>query len=90
MRVVALAECGTWALIAARLGAYATSEKALTLELLPALGKAILVLGDRNFPGHDLWGQVAATGADLLWRAGSALALPVTGRRTLVRSRCTF
>ncbi len=77
MRVVALAECGTRALIAARLGSYAMSEKALTIELLPLLGQGMLVLADRNFPGHDLWGQAAATGADLLWRAGSAFGLPV-------------
>lgn len=77
MRVVALAECGTRALIAAKLGSYASSEKALTIELLPRLGAGMLVLADRNFPGHDLWGQAAATGADLLWRAGSAFLLPV-------------
>ena len=77
LRVVALAECGTRALIAARLGSYATSEKALAIELLPRLGKGMLVLADRNFPGHDLWGQAAATGADLLWRVGSAFPLPV-------------
>lgn len=77
MRVLALAECGTRALVAARLGSYATSEKALTIELLPQLGEGMVVLADRNFPGHDLWGQAAATGADLLWRAGSAFALPV-------------
>lgn len=77
MRVVALAECGTRALIAAKLGSYATSEKALTIELLPLLGKGMLVLADRNFPGHDLWGQAAATGADLLWRVGSSFPLPV-------------
>jgi len=75
VRVVALAECGTRALIAARLGSYATSEKALTIELLPLLNTGMLVLADRNFPGHDLWGQAAATGADLLWRAGSAFGL---------------
>jgi Insertion element 4 transposase N-terminal/Transposase DDE domain len=77
VRVVALAECGTRALIAARLGSYATSEKALTLQLLPLLGEGMLVLADRNFPGYDLWGQAAATGADLLWRAGSGFPLPV-------------
>ena len=77
MRVVALAECGTRALIAARVGSYVTSEKALTLELLPLLGNGMLVLADRNFPGYDLWGQAAATGADLLWRVGSSFPLPV-------------
>ncbi len=77
MRVVALAECGTRALIAARMGSYVTSEKALTVELLPLLGNGMLVLADRNFPGYDLWGQAAATGADLLWRVGSIFPLPV-------------
>jgi len=77
VRVVALAECGTRALIAARQGSYATSEKALTLELLPFLGEQMVVLADRNFPGYDLWGQAAATGADLLWRVGSSFPLPV-------------
>ena len=77
MRVVALAECGTRALIAARLGSYATSQKALTLQLLGLLGQGMLVLADRNFPGYDLWGRVAATGADLLWRVGSSFPLPV-------------
>ncbi len=77
MRVIAVAECGTRALIAARVGSYATSEKTLTLQLLPLLGNGMLVLADRNFPGYDLWGQAAATGADLLWRVGSSFPLPV-------------
>jgi len=77
VRVVALAECGTRALIAARQGSYATSEKALTVELLPMLGAGMLVLADRNFAGYDLWGRAAATGADLLWRVGSIFPLPV-------------
>src|SRR5450759_1854219 len=53
------------------------SEKALTMELLPLLGEGMLVLADRNFPGYDLWGRAAATGADLLWRVGSIFPLPV-------------
>ena len=28
----------------------------------------MLLLADRNFPGHNLWGLAADTGADLLWR----------------------
>jgi len=77
VRVVALAECGTRALVAARLGSFGTSQKALTIELLPLLGEGMLVLADRNFSGYDLWDQAEATGADLLWRAGSAFPLPV-------------
>ncbi|MHB1474161.1 MAG: IS4 family transposase, partial [Dermatophilaceae bacterium] len=63
VRVVALAECGTRALVAARVGSYGTSEKALTVQLLPLLGPGMLVLADRNFPGYDLWGRAGATGA---------------------------
>lgn len=47
------------------------------MQLLPLLGPGMLVLADRNFAGYDLWGRAAATGADLLWRAGSAFGLPV-------------
>lgn len=28
----------------------------------------MLLLADRNFPGYELWGLAAGTGADLLWR----------------------
>ena len=37
----------------------------------------VAVRGDRCERDRDLWGQAAATGADLLWRAGSAFPLPV-------------
>ena len=77
VRAVALAECGTRAPIAARQGGYATLEKALTVELLPLPGEGMPVLADRDFPGYDLWGQAAATGADLLWRVGPVFTLPV-------------
>ena len=63
--------------MAARVGSYVTWEKALTLQLLPLLGPGMLVLADRKFPGYDLWGQAARTGADLLCRFGSDLPLPV-------------
>ncbi|MEV0169339.1 hypothetical protein [Nonomuraea fuscirosea] len=28
----------------------------------------MLLLADRNFAGHELWGMVTATGSDMLWR----------------------
>jgi hypothetical protein len=77
VRVVALAECGTRALVAARLGSFATPAEALTWELLPLLGKGMLVLAAGSYAGYDLWGRAAATGADLLWRVGSSVPLPV-------------
>lgn len=77
LRLVALAECGTRALIGAVLGAYSTGEKTLTQGLLSRLGPGMLVLADRNFAGYQLWRDAAATGADLLWRVGAPFSLPV-------------
>lgn len=76
-RLLALAECGTRALIAAVIGAYATGEKTLTTGLLPRLAAGMLVLADRNFAGYELWRDAAATGAELLWRIGTSFTLPV-------------
>ncbi len=76
-RLLALAECGTRALIAAVTGSYATGEKTLTAGLLPRLQPGMLVLADRNFAGYELWRDAAATGADLLWRIGVSFSLPV-------------
>ena len=58
------------------------------MEVLPLLGAGMLALADRNFPGYDLWGQAAATGADLLWRVGSSFPLPVvTSSRVLISAK---
>jgi hypothetical protein len=77
MRVVALAECATRALLAARVGGYDTGEKTLTSQLLGCLGPGMLVIADRNFPGYELWRDAAATGADLLWRVSSSFHLEI-------------
>src|ERR1022692_3783314 len=76
-RLLALAECGTRALIAAALGAYSTGEKTLAAGLLPRLKPGMLVLADRNFAGYELWRDAAAAGAELLWRIGVSFTLPV-------------
>jgi len=77
MRVVALAECATRALTAARIGAYSTGEKTLTSELFGHLGPKVLVIADRNFPGYELFRDAAATGAELLWRVSSSFHLDI-------------
>ncbi len=77
MRLIALAECGTRALIGAALGPYSTGEKTLTADLLTRLDAGMLVLADRNFPGYQLWGEAADTGAALLWRISASFSLPV-------------
>jgi hypothetical protein len=69
LRLLALVECGTHALIDAVFdGVTKASEHKLARRLLHALTPGMLLLADRNFPGHQLWGLVAASGADMAWR----------------------
>ncbi len=69
LRLLALIECGTHALIDAVFdGFHAASEHVLARRVLSSLRPGMLLLADRNFCGHQLWGQAAATGADLAWR----------------------
>jgi hypothetical protein len=76
-RVVALAECGTHAFLAAEVDAYRVGEKTLAHRLYPRLRRDELLTADRNFYSFDAWGLAAGTGAQLLWRAPTQLALPV-------------
>jgi Insertion element 4 transposase N-terminal/Transposase DDE domain len=69
IRLMTLIECGTRALLDAAFGPARTdSEHALAARLTGALGPGMLLLADRLFPGHALWGKAAGTGAHLLWR----------------------
>jgi hypothetical protein len=77
VRVMALAECGTHAIIDAELGAYSTGELSLAPALARSLTVGMLVLGDRGLVSFDLWRTMAATGADLLWRTRTNAVLPV-------------
>jgi hypothetical protein len=77
VRLLALAECGTRALIAAVHGAYGTGEKTLARDLIGKLGGGMVCLADRNFACWELWRDAAATGAALLWRIGASFSLPV-------------
>ena len=52
------------------------SEHKLARRLLHALGPGMLLLADRNFAGHELWGLVTAAGADMAWRIKKNLVLP--------------
>jgi hypothetical protein len=76
-RVVALAECGTHAFVAAEVGGFAVGEKTLANRLYPRLRRDELLTADRNFYSFNAWGLAAATGAALLWRAPTGLVLPV-------------
>jgi hypothetical protein len=76
LRLVALVENGTHVLFGARLGSFADGETTLAHAALPALQPGMLCLADRQFFGHALWQEAAATGADLLWRVKRNLRLP--------------
>jgi len=70
-RMVALAECATHAIFDAELGAYTTSEPAMSKPLLDRLEPGMVLLADRGFTSFEAWKQAIATGADLIWRAKS-------------------
>jgi hypothetical protein len=77
VRVVALAECGTRAFLAAETGAWAVGEKTLANRLYQRLRCGELLTADRNFYSFEGWGLAARSGAALLWRAPTGLGLPV-------------
>jgi hypothetical protein len=76
LRFVALVENGTHVLFGARLGRFGEGETTLARQALAALRPGMLCLADRQFFGHALWREAAATGADLLWRVKRNLRLP--------------
>jgi hypothetical protein len=80
VRVLALIECATHAVIEAAFdGVARASEIALARRVLHALSKDMLLLADRNFKGYELWAAASAGGADLVWRIpGNWILPPVT------------
>ena len=80
-RFVALAECGTHLVFAAKLGAYKDSEIHLAKSLAPSLRADMLCMADRLFPSYGLWKRFAGTGAHLLWRA--KISVPLRKTETL-------
>jgi Insertion element 4 transposase N-terminal/Transposase DDE domain len=77
VRIVALGECGTHAVIAAVMDSYAVVEQTLAKRLVTALAPGMLCLADRGFTSHPMFSAAAATGAALLWRAKNNAVLPV-------------
>jgi hypothetical protein len=77
-RVVALAECGTHAIIGAEIGPCTSGETTLARPLLRLLSEQMLLLVDRGFPGYELWREAAATSSQLCWRTKSNAVLAVT------------
>ena len=79
VRVVALAECGSRAVMGARCAGVSVGEQTLSRELIGLLGPGLLVVADRGFLSHSALSLVLATGAHVLWRAKSDIDLPVLG-----------
>jgi len=79
-RVVGLAECGSRAVVAARIGGCHAGERDLARGLIDDLDPQMLVLADRGFYGYEFWKQLRAGGAELLWRVQLKMTLPVYQR----------
>lgn len=75
-RLVAIAECGTHAMFAARIGPYTSSETTLARQMLEHIGPGMVLTADRGFFSYDLWRRATATGADLLWRIRTDRSAP--------------
>ena len=77
VRVVGLAECGTHAIVAARIDSWKVYERELLNRLLTDFGPGMLVLADRGFFSYDLWVAARNTEAELLWRLPATVDVPV-------------
>jgi hypothetical protein len=78
--MVALTDIWTRTGIAVAIGRHSTAEKHLADQLLPALGKDMVVLGDRGFPSHEGLLAIAGTGAHFVMRASASWNLRRCGR----------
>jgi Insertion element 4 transposase N-terminal/Transposase DDE domain len=75
VRAVGLTECGTHALLAAKLGTIHQGERELASGLRDRVDTDMLLIADRGFYSYQLWREFLATGAALLWRAWSTITL---------------
>ena len=79
VRVVGLVEAGTHAIVDAVQGPYSVGEQTLARQLAHdrgPLGPGVALLADRGFVGAELWQQMAATGAELVWRVRCGKSAP--------------
>jgi hypothetical protein len=77
VHLVGLGECGTHAIVAARMGPWRANERALAEDLVGEFEPGMLIVADRGFYGFRLWQLAAASGAELLWRMPAGPNLPV-------------
>jgi hypothetical protein len=77
VRMVALVECGTQAVVDAELDGCRVGDTTLAVRVARSAGPGMLVLPRPGVPGVRLWRAVAATGAQLLWRVPANRVLGV-------------
>jgi hypothetical protein len=77
VKIVALAECGPRAVVAAAIGESGSAERELMARLIGDLDEGMLVLADRGFYGYRHWMATRESGAQLLWRTRANVDLPV-------------
>lgn len=75
--IMALAECGSHAITGAAITGCNGNERLMAELLLPDVTSDMLVTADRHLYSFELWQKFRETGADLLWRVGSGVSLPV-------------
>jgi hypothetical protein len=76
VRLLALAKCGTMALLGAAFDSIEVGERELVTRLPGRFAPGLLVLADRGFPSFELWREAA----DLAWRVSASFTLPVLQR----------
>jgi hypothetical protein len=76
LRLVALIETGTRALLSVAAAEFGIGETSLAHRLLDELRAGMLCLADRGFVGFELWSHAQANGAALLWRLRRNQNLP--------------
>ena len=79
VRMAALAECGTHAIVAAEIGKDGEGEETLTRRILSsgAVGPGMIVMADAGLYSYTNFKMVLDTGADALFRVGANVELPV-------------
>jgi Insertion element 4 transposase N-terminal len=76
VRVVALGECGTSAILSAAVSGAASEEAPLVRQVLRKLAPGDLLSADSRLCGAPLLAEVVAAGAHVLWRVGPGEDLP--------------
>ena len=79
VRMAALAECGTHAIVAAEIGKDGEGEETLARRILSsgAIGPGMIVMADAGLYSYENFRLVVDSGADALFRVGANVGLPV-------------